>query len=251
MRTLLIRLRTWLVRLGFEIGRRRPIRAARRARDVPRGRARREPALHRGRAGAAAAADPDGRPRVAARPGCAASSAGWSSAPRRLPPRGRAAVRRRRLLLPDVRHHGRAAARCGSRCGTRPGRSRSSATASSTSRSGPTRRSSPGGHPLQLHPLPWCRRWRSPPSTTRRRSGSRGSCSRRARAAADRPVRRRCAAAPAPRRPSGERYGLPPGRRVVLYAPTFRGDTVHAPATTTCSTCGAARGARRRRGSCC
>ena len=27
MRTLLIRLRTWLVRLGFEIGRRRPIRA--------------------------------------------------------------------------------------------------------------------------------------------------------------------------------------------------------------------------------
>ena len=136
----------------------------------------------------------------------------------RLPPGRRARLRRRRLLLPDLRDH--AAPGDGPAPGLARGRRVQEVR---LQRARPVVRRRRGVRRAGARSTPttasrWCRRCRSR-RTTRRRSGSRSSCSRRASGCRARTC--------SPTRPGGTAplarlratYGLPDGRRIVLYAP--------------------------------
>ena len=137
------------------------------------------------------------------------------------------AVRRGRLLLPDVRDPPRRGT-TGSRSGTRPGRSRSSATASSTSRSGRTRTLVSRVDIHSNYNLALV----SSMSVAPHYVDAFGSRAAIFTSALGLP-RTDLFSDPEPRaaRGRGDPGALrpPPGRRVVLYAPTFRGDTVGRP----------------------
>ena len=141
--------------------------------------------------------------------------------PVRLPPRDRAPLRRRRLLPADVRDAAARRARRSSRSGTPAARSRSSATASSRRASARTR--SVAQLPIHTNYDRASSRRCGSRRPTPRPFASRSSGSTRQRHPADRPPLRR-----APRGRGGEgarAYPALAGRRVVLYAPTFRGES--------------------------
>ena len=142
-----------------------------------------------------------------------------------LPPGHRPGVHRRRLLLPDLRrpaasgdhdHPDLARLR-----GVQEGRLQRARQVVRGRRGA----RQPGRGSTRTTTSAWSPRSR-PRRTTRRRSASRSTASCRASGSR---APTSCSARsgwPAPARPSARRYGLTDGRRVVLYAPTFRGDSV-------------------------
>ena len=210
--------------VGFLVGRLRRVTPACRARDRPLGGphgnlawirdelARRDPPI----------------PFVEVTPGTQSQQARLLRlhVPGRVPPRDGAASCRRRLLLPDVRDHAPARARLRIQVWHACGAFKKfgySVVEQDVRRGLATCRAGP--HPLQLRPVP--RLLERSRRTTRRRSRSRSRfhgaprhpphdlffrC-RALRAAAEARVR--------------ARYAIPiEAERVVLYAPTFRGDSV-------------------------
>ena len=207
----------------------RPVAAApspRRPRDVPRSGPARQPRHHPRRAGTPAPV----RSRSSCSPtglhvGCVAGSPRYARAGKRATTSRRRASSSSTTTSSRSMSSGRGAGRRSSRRGTRPGRSRSSATACWTSRSGRTRRWSIASPSTATTTSAWSRRRRS----------------RRIYAEAFRqPLERFVSRLGIPRTDVlfGEeriarvtadirrRYAIPDGRRVILYAPTFRGDNV-------------------------